>query len=193
MKRAIILHGTDGSPTKSAWQSWLQKCLEDDGYEVFFPQLPECHTPNVEKYDAFLKGSGWNFADNVIIGHSSGATTALHLLNKPNFPKAKAVILVETFLNERLLTIAEWHEPGQFDSLFVEDFDMQRIRDKANKFYFVHGDDDPYCDYHEAKQLCANLDGVFLTVPEGGHLGSNSNVAELPFLVDRLREDGLLQ
>ena len=192
MKRAVILHGTDGSPTELAWQVWLKKQLEDSGYEVFFPLLPDNHTPDLAKYDEFLQNSRWDFTDNVVIGHSSGATALLHLLQQDWFPHIRAAVLVGTFLEESRVKSAAWYDPGQFDKLFIEEFQPGRIRSGADKFYFVHGDDDPYCDYDLARQLCEQVDGTFITIPGGGHIASASGVAELPALTAILTADGLL-
>lgn len=195
MKQTVILHGTDGDPTELEWQGWLKRQFEASSYKVWFPQLPDCHTPNLTTYDAFLRQSGWDFTDNVLIGHSSGATAVLHLLQQDWFPRQKAVILVGTFLNERLLQTAKpsWYEPGQFDKLFVDDFDLRLIKQKADRFYFVHGDDDPYCDYDEAKALCSQLGDRFITLSGAGHIAASAGVAELPELVNVLENDGVLE
>lgn len=195
MKRAVILHGTNGSPTELAWQDWLKRQFETSEYEVFFPQLPESHTPNLALYDTFLQDSGWDFADNILVGHSSGATAVLHLLQQAWFPRVKAAILVGTFLNERLLeaTPPSWYRPSQFDRLFVEKFDGATIKQKAERFYFVHGDDDPYCDYEEAKTLCAQLDGTFIAMPGAGHIAKSANISELPQLANVLIHDSILE
>lgn len=191
-KRAVILHGTDGSPIELPWQAWLKNQLEAHGYEVYFPQLPDCHTPDLELYDEFLKKSGWDFSDNLLIGHSSGATAALHLLEQDWFPDSGACVLVGTFLNEKLLENATWYEPGQFDKLFVDVVRPENIKKKVGKFYFVHGDDDPYCSYDDARKLCAQLDGRFLTIHDGGHIAKSSGITELPLLIDQLEHDGHL-
>ncbi|MFZ2512881.1 MAG: alpha/beta hydrolase [Candidatus Saccharimonadales bacterium] len=192
MKRAVILHGTDGTPTGLPWQGWLQRRLGQAGYEVFFPQLPECHTPDLSAYDTFLRQSGWDFSDNIVIGHSSGATTLLHLLASDWFPKIKAAVLVGTFLNERLLKEVKWYEPGQFDALFIETITPEKIKQGAKAFYFVHGDDDPYCDYAEAKQLYREVDGTFITITGGGHISTSPKFEKLTQLTEVLRRDGLL-
>ena len=192
MRRAVILHGTDGSPNELEWQGWLKYLLEEGGYEVYFPKLPHSHTPNLKVYNKFLLDSGWDFSDNVLVGHSSGATTLLYLLQQEWFPSVRAIILVGVFLNERLLIAAPWYVPGQFDDLFVEEFDIAKIKQKSDKFYFVHGDDDPYCDYIEAKELCKKLDGKFITASGAGHLGRAANIAELPELAKCLKIDEIL-
>ena len=192
IKRAVILHGTNGSPSELKWQVWLRELLESSGYEVFFPQLPDCDKPDLQKYDTFLQASGWDFTDNVIVGHSSGATTLLHLLQQEWFPHIRSAVLVGTFMNERLLSAASWYESGQFDELFTEGFDIEVIKQHSDKFYFVHGDDDPYCDYGDAKNLNDNLNGEFLTIKGGGHIASSANIDTLPSLESVLRRDGLL-
>lgn len=191
-KRAVILHGTDGSPTRLAWQVWLKEQLEANGYEVYFPQLPECHTPNLATYDRFLKDSGWDFADNIVISHSSGATTALHLLQQDWFPHVRATVLVGTFLNERLMDAASWYVKGQFDHLFVDELSVDTIKARSTSFYFVHGDDDPYCDYGEAGQLCKRLGGEFITLHGAGHIGKSANIQSIPSLMKALKDSRVL-
>ncbi|MBP9852494.1 MAG: serine hydrolase [Patescibacteria group bacterium] len=192
MPKAVILHGTNGSPAELQWTNWIKKQLEQVGYGVWFPQLPDCDKPNLKTYDAFFKNSGWNFEDNLIIGHSSGATALLHLLQQAWFPRSKAAVFVGTFLNERLLKNASWYVRGQFDALFAETFEIENIKSGAKAFYFVHGDDDPYCDFNEAKVLCKKLGGTFISIPNAGHLGKSSTVTALPELIKKLREDNIL-
>lgn len=191
MKKAVFLHGTDGNPNDN-WWSWLRKLLEENGYEIFAPTLPENHTPNKEVYDKFLKKSGWDFSDNLIIGHSSGATTALNLLTSDWFPKVKATVLLGVFLNENLLESVSWHDPGQFNNLFKPEYDISVLKDKSNKYIFVHGDNDPYCDYEDAKTLARDLEADFITIYNGHHLWSTSGIKELPELAEALNSNDLL-
>jgi predicted alpha/beta hydrolase family esterase len=192
LKRATILHGTSGSPSELEWQVWLKRELKASGYEVCFPQLPDCQKPNLATYDTFLRESGWDFSDNLLIGHSSGATTVLHLLEQDWFPAVDAVVLVGTFLNERLLHNATWYTPGQFDDLFVDDFSPKKIMEKCKKFTFVHGDDDPYCDINDAKILCNELGGEFIEMKQAGHIAKSAGFTKLPLLKDVLVRDGYL-
>jgi hypothetical protein len=189
--RAVLLHGTSGNTTQH-WFPWIKKELEQSGYEVYAPTLPNNDAPNMNTYDAFLRDSGWDFTDNILIGHSSGATTILNLLSSEWFPHVKAVVLVGVFLNEKLTKSVEWYVPGQFDNLFLPEYDPQVLKAKADKFYFVHSDNDPYCDINDAKMLSDEVDGVFITIHRGHHLGGSSGRVELIELSDALHKDGLL-
>ena len=191
MKKAVLLHGTDGSPNDH-WFPWLKKELEENEYQVFAPTLPENHTPNRDVYEAFLKNSGWDFSDNLLVGHSSGTTTILNLLMADWFPSVKASVLVGTFLNEKLLNKQEWYTPGQFDRLFVREFDIEKIKSKCPEFIFVHGDNDHACDYNDAKEFCQQLDGDFITIKNGAHLSGSSGITEIPEIIEKITEKGLL-
>lgn len=193
MKKAVLLHGTDGSP-KKIWFPWLKHQLEENGYEVFAPELPQNHTPNKIVYDKFLKNSGWDFANNILVGHSSGATTALNLLSSDWFPKVKATVLVGAFLNERLLKSVspDWYDSRQFECLFKDEYDAGVLKVKGGKIYFVHGSDDPYCSIDDAKDLCNQVEGTFITIPNGGHLSASWNTTEVPQIIDQLKVDSVL-
>jgi uncharacterized protein len=191
MKKAVLLHGTDGSPGDH-WFPWLKNELEKSGYEVFAPTLPENHTPNRGLYEEFLKNSGWDFRDNLLIGHSSGTTTILNLLMADWFPKVKGSVMVGTFLNEKLTKTADWYEAGQFDNLFVQDFDTEKIKSKCPEFIFVHGDNDHACAYDDAQAFCEQLRGDFVTIPNGAHLSGSSGITEIPEIIDKLKEKNLL-
>ena len=190
-KRAAIFHGTGNSPA-DCWLPWIKHLLEQSGYEVFAPLLPGNDTPNKDTYESFLRRSAWDFAGNVLVGHSSGATTILNLLSTDWFPHVSAAVLAGTFLNERLTESASWYVPGQFDNLFLPEYDPTVIKQKADTFYFVHGSNDPFCDIDDAKQFCNKVGGTFMTVPNGHHLGSGSGLTELPELASILRNDGIL-
>lgn len=180
-KRAVILHGTDGNPEIN-WLPWAKRELESRGFEVFVPLLPENHTPNKAVYEQSIRDSGWDFADNLVIGHSSGATTALNLFASEWFPVVQETILVGTFLNERALEGASWYVPGQFDNLFpTGGFDITAIKQKAGTIHFIHGDNDPYCLLTDTLEFANQTGGEVLVVKEGLHLSSNRS--ELPELL----------
>jgi len=191
VKRAIIIHGTDGN-LEDLWLPWLKDVLEKSGYEVFFPLMPDNHKPNRHTYEKFLQQSSWDFEDSLVIGHSSGATTILNLLNSDWMPRIKAAVLVGVFLNENLVKKADWYEMGQFNKLFLKNYDVSKMLNKCDTFYFVHGDDDPYCDYQDTVDLCNKLRGHLITVNGGGHLAYSSKILELPQLVDVLKNDQII-
>jgi predicted alpha/beta hydrolase family esterase len=178
MKRAVILHGTDGKPD-SNWFPWLKEKLETEGYEVWVPELPENHTPNREVYNNFLFGQGWDFADNIVIGHSSGAVSVLNLFMDERCPKVQLGVMVGAWAGGVPNGYPE--DTKDFDNLFPpEGFNFELIKNKAEKLAFLHGDNDPYCPLEQAQYLAEKLDASLTVIPNGGHLGRQ--YTELPEL-----------
>lgn len=176
MKRAVILHGTDSNPSEN-WFPWLKQKLEERGYEVWVPKLPGNHTPNREVYNNFLFQSGWDFTNNIVIGHSSGAVSVLNLLQDERCPHVKMGVMVSAWAKG---TPAGMNDE-QFEKLFSKDgFNFQEIIQKADKLEFIHSQDDPYCPLEQAKWLAGQTSATITTIPNGSHLGSNFK--ELPQL-----------
>jgi pimeloyl-ACP methyl ester carboxylesterase len=174
MKRAVILHGTDGKPDMN-WFPWLKEKFEAAGYEVWVPLLPGNHTPNREVYNDFLLGQGWDFADNIVV--SSGAVSVLNLLMDERCPKIKLGVMVGAWAGG----MPDGYDEGnvQFENLFLpEGFDFNHIKQQADKLTLLHGSDDPYCPLEQAEYLSKQLDAPLTVVPNGHHLGAR--YTELP-------------
>lgn len=178
MKRAVILHGTDGAPDIN-WFPWLKAKLEEQGYEVWTPLLPENHTPNRYVYNDFLLGSDWDFTDNIVIGHSSGAVSVLNLLMDERCPKIKLGVMVSAWKGG--IPLRYQLPNNQFDTLFPpEGFDFAAINAKADRLAFMHGDDDAFCPLEQAQWLAKQLNAPLTILHGAGHIGSK--FTELPEL-----------
>lgn len=150
----LLLHGTSAT-SKSNWFPWLKAELEKLGHEVWAPDLPDADRPNIETYWKYLSenSNGWDFSDNVWIGHSSGAVAILGLLQKlPQETKINSAILAGAF-TKRLAESPSWAMlKDLFDEAF-DSFDYEKIKQKSDKFIFVHSKDDPICDIDQAREL----------------------------------------
>lgn len=184
MKRAVILHGTDAVPEQN-WFPWLKRQFEAAGYEVWAPLLPENHTPNRQVYNDFLLSSDWDFTENIVVGHSSGAVSVLNLLMDERCPKIKLGVMVSAWMGG---APDNWEDTSQFDNLFPpKGFDFELIKLKADKLAFVHGDDDIYCPIEQAEYLAKQLDAPMTVITGGGHIGDK--FTELPQLWDIIKQE----
>lgn len=162
MKNAIILHGTDNTP-EGNWFRWLEKQLQERGYDVWLPQLPDAARPNAQKYNQLLLSHGFDYnQETLLIGHSSGAAAILNLLQElPDSVKIKAAFLVGAF-----------EGPLGKDTrseLFPKPFDFAKIKARCRKFILIHSDNDPYCPLPGAKFLAGKLEGELIIESGQGH------------------------
>ena len=70
MKNALILHGLSSGHSGN-WFPWLEKELNQNGYKVWVPDLPQADKPNIDRNNAFIFAN-WKFDnDSIICYHSS--------------------------------------------------------------------------------------------------------------------------
>ena len=79
----------------------VEVVLREDLLAVWTPDLPNTNDTDINKWvDFVLSNKDWQFdEDSIIIGHSSGATTILGLLQKlPKNTKINKALLVAGFV-----------------------------------------------------------------------------------------------
>lgn len=184
MKNALILHGTGGN-SKENWFGWLKKQLEDDGWQVWVPDLPQADKPNIERYNQYLLTNTklQLNKDSIIIGHSSGAVAILGLLEAlPDNIAIDTCYLVGAFKDD-----LNWEA---LEELFLKPFNFEKIKTKAKRFVFIHSDNDPYCPLEHAKYLSAKLGGELIIVPGQKHFSVGTMgeaYTKFPLLLEKIR------
>lgn len=179
---ALILHGTDSNPEEN-WFPWLKRQLEDRGYNVWVPSLPENHTPNRTVYNDFLFSSEFDFKNSLMIGHSSGAVSVLNMLMDNRCPHIKQGIMVSAWAGG--IPNGYGENNTQFDNLFpANGFDFELMKSKAESLSFVHSGNDPYCPLGQAEYLASKLGASLTVIQDGGHLGQQ--FTELPQVPDAI-------
>ena len=182
MKKALILHGTS-SNSNSNWFPWLKAGLENAGWKVWVPDLPNSDEPNVERYNKHIfENNDWSFDDEtVLIGHSSGAVEVLGLLQELDENMVvKQSILIGSFKDD-----LGWPNLG---GLFVKPFDFAKIKQRSKSFVFIHSDNDPYCPLDHAEYLCKELSGELKVLPGQKHFSEETDprYTTFPLLKDIL-------
>lgn len=109
MKKILIIHGFTGS-SQGVWHPWMKKELEALGYEVLMPDLPDSYVPVLdvwlETLEPYMNQLGPN---DIVLGHSLGGSTALHLVLKHK-KKIGRLILLAPAIAKR--TKREWNKEG---------------------------------------------------------------------------------
>jgi len=178
VKSAILLHGTGGSDTDYFWFADTKQRLKTNGYEVWWPLLPNTDRPELQESLAFVLENLPSLDEqSIIVGHSSACPLILSLLERIDSAVAKAV-LVSGFYQKI---------DDEYSPLMLQDgYDWQKIRANVKEIYFLNSDNDPWgCKDQQARTAAEEL-GVPLIIMFGqGHMGSasfNQPFNEFPFV-----------
>lgn len=168
MKNALILHGA-GNNSQGNWFPWLKAELEEKGYKVWVPDLPNAAVPMQKDWlETVFSNKEWKFTnESIIIGHSAGSTLILRILERlPEDTKIHKAILVAGPV--QVGTIPE-HAPYKKD-LTKDPFNWEKIKQSADKFFFINSDNDPYeCGQEQGKIMQEHLGGELIIKQGQGH------------------------
>lgn len=180
MKSALILHGT-GDSNQDNWLPWLKKELEEIGFKVFAPNLPQADKPDLKNWLEYVF-KNWDFdSDSLIVGHSSGGVTALKILEElPKSKRVKLTIPVAAFKDD-----LGWDVLSNF---FEEPFNWEKIRNSSEKIIIFHSDNDPYVPLEHAQFLKEKLGSAFVLVKKAGHFNAASGFDKFPQLLVKIKE-----
>jgi predicted alpha/beta hydrolase family esterase len=174
-RRAIIFHGTGGSPG-NCWYPWLAARLAGRGYAVDVPHYPGL---NVEPIATFLPTvlNGHSFdKETVLVGHSGGAALLLALVEHVEVTVAQAVLVAG--YSTRPNTAEE--------PVLQEQYNWTAIRSHVRDIYFINSREDPYgCDERQGRAMFDRLGGTQI-VRDDGHFGDYNQPYESFELLDRL-------
>lgn len=179
--RIFLIHGWGGSP-QGDWLPWAKTELENRGYEVIAPSMPETETPVIEAWVSHLdKLVGELRPDDIFIGHSIGCQTILRYLGKTQ-GVASIVILVAPWFTLTNLDSEEMWKIA--DPWFKTSINFDRIKTKANKFIAIFSDSDPWVPYEENRQMFEEkLNPKIITLHNKGHITAEEGSLELPELL----------
>lgn len=183
MKNALILHGA-GNNSQGNWFPWLKKELEKKGYKVFSPDLPNANNPRTKEWLKAIRG--WNLDEqSVIIGHSSGGTIILRILEQlsPSIKINKA-ILIAAPLDKG--SIPEYWPLKEH--IAQGSFDWHKIKNSAKEFILIYSDNDPYdCGKRHGEEIQRQIDGRLIIKKGQGHFNlevTGKDYHQFPELID---------
>jgi uncharacterized protein len=178
--KAIIFHGTGGSPD-SNWIPYIKEGLEKKGYEVVVPSLPNSDNPNLKDSLQMALALPYD-SDTILIGHSSGASLILSVLENID-AKVRQAILVAGFFEP-----LNSPEP---EPMVQEVYDWEKIKLHCQEFIFINSDNDPWgCTDKVGSALQERLGGKLIVATGQGHMGSeafNQPYKEFPSLLSLIK------
>lgn len=185
-KRIFIIHGWGSNPKKE-WLPWAKNKLEERGYEVILPLMPDPIYPKIETWIPFLSQIvGEVREDDIFIGHSIGCQTILRFLEAlPDGKMVDKVILVAPWgmaLSEKAYEDEE--DKATAKPWLETPINWKKIKDCSKEFIALFSDDDPLVPLEENRQMVEeNLNAKVIVEHNMGHFTSEDQVTKLPILL----------
>lgn len=184
-KRVIIAHGWDGHPHEG-WFPWLQHELEQRGFDVFVPQLPDAENPRIEKWiPALAETVGTPDAQTYFVGYSMGCQAiARYLVTLPEGTTVGGAVFVAGFF-KRLTGLEDNADMQETDKHWLTaplDFDM--VRSRLPKSVAIFSDDDPYVPLDNQDDFRDKLSSEIVIEHAMGHFSGSQGITELPVVLD---------
>lgn len=177
MKRVFIVHGYDATPADN-WFPWFKKELEEKGFKVEVPQMPNADHPTLEKWLAHLQSIVGECDENTYFaGHSLGTITILKFLE----------VLSENQKVGGIVLVGGFSESLNFKPLetFTEKpLDYEKVKRSVKKITAIHSIDDPNVPYKFGEIIRDKLDAELITLEGAGHINWKSGWFELPQALD---------
>lgn len=137
MKRVIIIHCWEGYPAY-CWYPWAKKELEQKGFVVTVPLMPDTETPTIEKWLPKLQEVvGEPDEELFLIGHSLGCVTIMRYLEGlTEHQQIGGVVFVAGFSDN-----VGYEEISSF---FKTPVDFAKVKEHVKKIVAIGSDNDPY-------------------------------------------------
>lgn len=187
-KRVFIIHGWEGSP-KNDWMPWAKKELEQKGYQVIVPEMPDTKHPRIETWVPYVnKVVGKPDENTILIGHSIGCQTVLRYLQTlKDEQKVAKVILVAGWISLTPISLRAPEDREIVKPWYETPIDYQKVKSHADSFVAIFSDNDPYVPFLKNSETYKEKLGAEIILEKGkGHFNDESSITELPILLDLL-------
>lgn len=187
--RVFIIHGWDGRPDEGCFP-WLKKQLENKGFEVQTPAMPEPLNPKIETWVPFLaKQIGVPDEKTFFVGHSIGSQTILRFLESlPDRVRTGGAALLAPWVH---LTDAAYEtaEDTEIAKPWLETpIAWEKIKSHSKSFIAIFSDNDPLVPLSDSKFFEEKLGAKIIIEHHKAHFSGSSGIKKLPSLLDAVLE-----
>lgn len=179
MKRAILIHGWEGSP-EGGWLPWLKNELEKKDFKVITPAMPDTTHPVMDKWVEHLaKIVGKPDKECYLVGHSLGCITILRYLETlEQGAEIGGAVMVVGFSDN--LGYKE------LNTFFTKPIDWNKIKKHCKKFVAIHSDNDPYVPLKHGDIFKEKLNAEVIVKQNMKHFSGDEGMTELPVVLESI-------
>ena len=186
-KKVFIVHGWGGTPEED-WLPWLKTQLEEKGFTVFVPQMPDTMRPQIETWVPHLKKLvGKPNKNTFFVGHSMGCQTILRYLQSlPENSEVGGAILVAGFvhLTDQILETEDDKEIAK--PWLTTPLLWDKILEHTRHIITIFSDDDPFVPLRDSTIFMKKLGAEVIIEKGKGHISMNEGIYDLPVVLNAL-------
>lgn len=186
MKKIYIIHGWGYVPAEEPWYQWLKKEMENKGWSVTIPTMPDPENPQINLWVNELSKIVFGpDEETYFVGHSIGAQTILRYLEKlPENIKIGGCVFVAPWLQ---LNPLEGPEEEAIAKPWVETLiDFAKVKTHCEKFVAIFSNNDPFVPKGNEILFADRLNARIATLVGQGHFSADEGVEEIPAARDAL-------
>jgi len=177
-KKILLLHGWEGSDFPH-WQSWLAGELAKEYGKVSFLRFSDFDAPKLDVWMKELKDELEDFKPDIVICHSLANTLWFHLCALKNVSTVESLYLVAPpNLSCHIQELKEFFPIAPPKKLYAKNAKL------------ITSTNDPYMSELQAKELQKKLNIEMLVLQNAGHINSESNFGEWPWILQEIKTRG---
>ena len=191
MKKIYIIHGWDGSP-EEPMHKWLKKELEEKGFQVTIPLMPNPEEPEINAWIDKIKEVVENpDNDTYFIGHSVGCQGVLRYLETldSNTNIGGAIFIAPWMHLDNKTIEEEGEEVIEIAKPWMETpIDWEKVKTHTSNFVFILSDNDPYVPLTNKELFEEKLSAKTIIEHDKRHYAPDNNITENPTALNELIE-----
>ena len=191
MKKVFIVHGFGGIPN-GGWIPWLMEELAKKKIFACALPMPDSKKSVVSKWVEEIAHAVNNSPEDEIflVGHSLGVPAIFRYFESISENKKISGALLISGFTSPLDPENSKSNYRAIDSFTVPSIDLEKVKNKAEKFIVLHSTDDPAVPFLHAEEISKALDCKLVKVEKGGHffILSEPIVYKLPEAFELLEE-----
>ena len=158
---------------------WLKEQLEEQGHQVFIPELPDSGEPRPEKWMPVIRDLiGVPGKDVVIVGHSMGGQAALRYVESLSAHQKIGKLVLVAPVIDMIIGLQEPEEIEIAESWVKNPINWQRVQDSADSIVGIFSDDDPWIPLSSAELLREKVNAEVIIEHKKGHFGDDEDISE---------------
>ena len=187
-KRVFIIHGWEGFP-EEGWFPWLKRELENRGFDVYVPQMPDAAYPRIKNWLPAIEKIVDNPDKNTyFVGHSMGVQAIIRYLETlPENKKIGGAIFVAGFF-KRLTGLGEEPDYEETEKDWLKTpINLSKVKNHMSNSVAIFSDNDPFVPSDNQGDFRDKLKSKIIIKHEMGHFsGPSDNITELPVVLEEL-------